>query len=86
MLFRSAAAALLVLGGVREVFALVISLPARELLERAGIATGYSEEVPHIINRTRTGWCPLETRCYSLETPEACLVQIEEFINIMSKK
>ena len=67
-------------------FALVISLPARELLERAGIATGYSEEVPHIINRTRTGWCPLETRCYSLETPEACLVQIEEFINIMSKK
>ena len=74
------------MGGVREVFALVISLPARELLERAGIATGYSEEVPHIINRTRTGWCPLETRCYSLETPEACLVQIEEFINIMSKK
>ena len=43
-----AAAALLALGGVREVFALVISLPARELLERAGIATGYSEEVPHI--------------------------------------
>lgn len=81
-----AAAVLLALGGVREVFALVISLPARELLERAGIATGYSEEVPHIINRTRTGWCPLETRCYSLETPEACLVQIEEFINIMSKK
>ena len=36
-----AAAALLALGGVREVFALVISLPARELLERAGIATGY---------------------------------------------
>lgn len=81
-----AAAALLVLGRVKEVFACVISFPARELLERAGIATGYSEEVPHIINRTQTGWCPLETRCYSLETPEACLVQIEEFIHMINEK
>lgn len=75
-----AAAALMILGGVEAVFAGVISTPARELFRRAGMEAACTEEVPHIINRTRTGWCPLETRCFFLTTPEACLAQIEAFL------
>ncbi|OKZ19634.1 MAG: TonB-dependent receptor [Butyricimonas synergistica] len=79
-----AAAALMALGGVDEVFARVISSPARELLERSGIKVDCLSEVPHIINRTRTGWCPLETRCFRMHTAEECLQQIEDFIHTMN--
>ena len=79
-----AAAALMALGGVDEVFARVISSPARELLERSEIKVDFLVEVPHIINRTRTGWCPLETRCFRMHTAEECLQQIEEFIHTMN--
>ena len=79
-----AAAALMALGGVDEVFARVISSPARELLERSEIKVDFLVEVPHIINRTRTGWCPLETRCFRMHTAEECLQQIEGFIHTMN--
>ena len=79
-----AAAALMALGGVDEVFARVISSPARELLERSEIKVDFLVEVPHIINRTRTGWCPLETRCFRMHTAEECLQQIEDFIHTMN--
>ena len=79
-----AAAALMALGGVDEVFARVISSPARELLERSGIKVDCLSEVPHIINRTRTGWCPLETRCFRMHTAEEGLQQIEDFIHTMN--
>ena len=79
-----AAAALMALGGVDEVFARVISSPAREFLERSEIKVDFLVEVPHIINRARTGWCPLETRCFRMHTAEECLQQIEEFIHTMN--
>lgn len=79
-----AAAALMALGGVDEVFARVISSSARELLERSGIKVDFLSEVPHIINRTQTGWCPLETRCFRMHTAEECLQQIEDFIHTMN--
>ena len=67
-----------------KVFARVISSPARELLERSEIKVDFLVEVPHIINRTRTGWCPLETRCFRMHTAEECLQQIEDFIHTMN--
>lgn len=75
-----AAAALMILGGVEQVYATIVSTPALELFRRAGTRIGFAHEVPHIINRTQSGWCPLETRCKELRTPEACLRQIEEFL------
>ena len=78
-----AAAALMILGGVKEVFADVISEPAYVFLQEAGIQTRYALKVPHIVNRTQTDWCPLERRCADAATPEACLVQIEDFITTL---
>ena len=78
-----AAAALMILGGVKEVFAGVISRPALSLFQSHGIEPEYKIETEYIINRTRTGWCPLESRCKNLETPEDCLAEIDDFMNTM---
>lgn len=48
------AAALMVLGGFKTVYADIISTPALALLCEAGIETTFAQEVPHIINRDKT--------------------------------
>lgn len=69
--------------GVKEVFAGVISRPALSLFQSHGIEPEYKIETEYIINRTRTGWCPLESRCKNLGTPEDCLAEIDDFMNTM---
>ena len=49
------AAALMILGGVGELHADVISRPARRLLAASPVHVSYTLEVPYIVNRTRTG-------------------------------
>lgn len=74
------AAALMILGGVREVFTYVISSPALKMLEDNGIPVRYVSEVPHIINRSGTGLCPVETLCGPCATAADCLPLIEGFM------
>ena len=78
-----AAAALLAAGKVRRLHADTISTPALELLRRAGIETTYEREVDHIVDRTQTGWCPLELRCRDARTAEECLPRIEAFMKAL---
>ena len=75
-----AAAALMLLGGVAELHTDVISGKAIELRHGSSLRYAYDLEGPHIINRARDGWCPLETRCRDCRTAEECLTQIEAFI------
>lgn len=75
------AAALMVLGGFKTVYADIISTPALALLCEAGIETTFAQEVPHIINRDKTGWCPLETACMELNTVEEMYPVIQNFIS-----
>ena len=75
-----AAASLMMLGGVSELYADVISDLALEVLQQSPMAVHYTQRVDHIINRTRTGWCPMETRCRECHTAEECLRQVEEFL------
>ena len=49
------AAALMILGGVEELFADVVSRAALDLLAAAGKAVAYTVAVPHIINRGADG-------------------------------
>lgn len=81
-----AAAALMLLGGVAELHTDVISSKAIELLQGSSLRYAYDLEVPHIINRTRDGWCPMETRCRDCRTAEECLAQIEAFITSQTTK
>lgn len=78
-----AAAVLMVLGRVQEVYTDIISEPALVLLRRANIKLDCMQVVPRIQNRDRTGWCPLETLCYELESPEAMYPVIQNFVERM---
>lgn len=75
-----AAAALIICGGVRELYAALISEPALSLLTKAGIAVRYETLVPHILNRDQTDWCPLEKSCAQAISVDAILPIIETFI------
>lgn len=75
------AAALMILGGVSELHADLISEPALTLLRTSRIRVSYGEKVPQIRNRTKTGICPVETLCRNAATAGECLPLIEEFMN-----
>ena len=74
------AAALLILGGVRELFAGVVSTSALGLLKDSGIPVRFSQEVAHIVNRKGDGVCPVETLCKECTTAAQCLPLIREFV------
>ena len=46
--------------GVREIHALLISEKALCYLENTTVTVTYEVIVPHIINRDKTGMCPME--------------------------
>ncbi len=83
-----AAAALMILGGVKVVYADTISELALQLFAnearkakkegRQPIKVAYDKKVEYIVNRTNTGWCPMETACKDAKTPAECLVRIQE--------
>lgn len=80
------AAALMVLGGVKEVYSHIISQPALQLLEDAHVCVSYTKCVEHIINRVGTDWCPVEKLCMSATTAEECLSLIEQFLEMKQKQ
>lgn len=75
-----AAAALMILGGVKQLFVGIVSAPALSLLSEYGVAVKYEQAVPNIINRQKTGLCPMESCCLGCSTPAECLVEIEKQI------
>lgn len=74
------AAALIVLGGVQSVYTDTISEGALALLEEAGIEVRYAEKVPRIVNRDKTGWCPLETACSGIVSVKEMYPVIRDFV------
>ena len=80
-----AAAALMAMGGVRDVYAFTLSRQAVEMLNARGIPWSCGEMVDHIVNRDGTGWCPMELCCRDCTTPDQChaaiIKKIEEFKN-----
>ena len=75
-----AAAALMILGGISEIYADVISTSALALLQGTEVKVSFAREVPFIENRTQTGWCPLETASYSLGSAEEIFPVVAKFI------
>ena len=73
-----AAAALFILGGVKEVYAFTISEPAVAVLKAHGIVCHYETLCTQIINRRGDGLCPFEQAVLDVDTPKACLPVIEK--------
>lgn len=75
-----ASAALLAIGGVKELYADVISTEALSLLREKGICVHYNRETPYIENRDKTGLCPMESACKQLHTPQEIYNRVKVFI------
>lgn len=76
-----AAAALMIVGGVSELHALLITQGALSLLATSGISVSYDTVTDHIINRTHTGWCPMELACRYCITAKECITEIRNLIS-----
>lgn len=74
------AAAIMIVGRVKTIYADVISYPALELLSKANADVSFGECVANIINRNGTGICPVETLCLDCATAEECIPLIENFL------
>ncbi|MBO5861493.1 MAG: DUF1893 domain-containing protein [Alistipes sp.] len=79
------AAVLMTAGGVRWVYADVISQSALEFMLTHNIEAEYGRVVPNIINRAGTDICPVEKLCMQCEDIEDALTLIDEFIEKMRR-
>lgn len=69
--------------GVREVYARVMSVPAAQVLEKAGIPVYADTMVEGIINRRKTGPCPFEAAVMDIHTPQEALAAIRSKLTQM---
>jgi hypothetical protein len=65
---------------IKRVFATMISEGTKKVFENANIEYEASKIVPKIMNRDKTGMCPVETISYESETIEEVLEKIEKFL------
>lgn len=65
-----AAAMMMVRGGAIEVYAEIISEPALEVFKNHKTVCLYREVVPNIINRDKTGICPMEMAVLGVDDVE----------------
>ena len=80
------AAALMILGGIKELYTDIISTKALELLQKSDIKVSFTEKVPFIRNRNHTGGCPVETMCSEVESAEEILPLIGDFLERIRSK
>lgn len=76
-----AAAALMIVGGISELHALLITQGALSLLATSDICVSYDTLTDHIMNRNHTGWCPMEMACRDCITAEECITEIRNLIS-----
>lgn len=74
-----AAAMLCVAGDVKEVYSHLISEPALVVFEKAGIPVTYGQRTDLILNRDRTGLCPMENIAQGTDNVEELISGIEAF-------
>lgn len=79
-----AAAYLYVLLGVKEVYAEVLSEPAKSLFSQYSVKVTYKELVSGIINREGDGPCPMEAATKAATDPQNALYLIKEKLKAMS--
>ena len=79
------AAHLYVLIGVQAVWANIISISAKDVLEKNGIEVFYGECVPHIINRQGNGICPIEKAVENAQNSQDAYMRIVETLQQLQK-
>jgi hypothetical protein len=75
-----AAAAIMIAAGVKKIHALTISTSALNLLnEQSHIEFTYDNEIPVVINRDKTDWCPLEKLCFKEKSIHTIINYVKTF-------
>lgn len=72
-----AAAMLFHLAGVAVLYSEIMSVPAKEYLEKTGIEFTYGTLTDRIINRSGDGLCPMETAVSGISDPDEGLKAIK---------
>lgn len=81
-----AAAAIAINGKVKYVHGEVVSSDAVEFLKKHNIRVSWNLKVPRILNRTRTGLCPLEKSVEGITDPVKAQKALEAKIRELMKK
>jgi hypothetical protein len=77
-----AAALLAVLGEVEQVITPLASETAKETLAAAGVLLYAEKSIPYIINRDRTGLCPMEKLAGECWTPQELFDRLTDIIKL----
>ena len=72
------AAYIYVLLKIKSLYAGILSESAEEVLNRFGIEVSFSKKVKRILNRDKTGFCPIESVVLDSDNPEDALFQIRK--------
>lgn len=80
-----AAALLFVRGGVGSVYAQTISEPAAAVLRAHKVLFVCRETVPHIVNRTGDGMCPMEQCVWKIDDPKTAEVALRQRLRELRK-
>lgn len=80
-----AAAAIIINGKAKRVYALLISEDGKEFLETHGIEVEYDKIVPRILNKNRDGLCPLEASVLGEEDSTKALEKLKAKIESFKK-
>ena len=80
-----AAALLMVKGGVKEVYADIISSHALDVFEKYKVKAYYDNLVEYIINRDKTGMCPMEKAVLEVDEPNTAYDVLKKKIAEMRK-
>lgn len=81
----TAAAVLYCLLGVRSVYGRIMSVGAVKILRSQGIETSWGVLAENILNRSKTGLCPMEAALKGTQDPEAALGIIRTTLRQMEK-
>ncbi|MGN0852288.1 MAG: DUF1893 domain-containing protein [Kiritimatiellia bacterium] len=81
-----AAAAIAVAGGAARVHGMLMSDEAAAFLKEKGVPCSSDARVPRILDRTRSGLCPLEASVEGLSDPKEMLKAIRRKIESFKKK
>lgn len=79
------AAAIMIYSGVSEVSTHIVSQGALELFEKSKIKLNFEQTTHHIINRNKTGWCPLEESLREKNDIEKIIETIDKRMNYANK-
>lgn len=81
-----AAAMLFSMAGVKEIFTDIISIPAKQYLEKKGIALSFNTLTEKIINRAGDGLCPMETLVMDVNDEKEAFLLIKDKLKELRKE